>query len=79
MSTWQVIQEDLHKLCRRRGYATESRHWSICGWEQQWTHKRGRRALIENIIIIILFSDGFDFDGGEIDSDKDEIHNHTLI
>ena len=41
--------------------------------------KRGRRALIDNIIIIILFSDGFDFDGSEIDNDEDEIHNHTLI
>ena len=31
------------------------------------------------ILVIISFCDGFDFDGGEIDSAEDEIHNHTLI
>ena len=77
MTTWQVIQEDLHKLEVEdmlqsqyiEAFVDDSNNEPIKG---------GRRTLIENIIII-SFSDGFDFDGGEIDSDEEEIHNHTLI
>ena len=78
MTTWQVIQEDLHKLEVEdmlqsqdiEAFVDDSNNEPIKG---------GRRALIEDIIIIISFSDGFDFDGGEIDSDEEEIQNHTLI
>ena len=78
MTTWQVIQEDLHKLEVEDMLQSQDIEAFVDDSNNEPV-KEDEELLIENIIIIISFSDGFDFDGGEIDSDEDEIHNHTLI